>query len=559
MKKTITIIAAMLIISLNTFSQAPNWAWATSQYGSNNDYGTYVATDAAGDVYEAGYFYSATLHCGSIMLANDSSGSSDMFIAKYNPSGTVIWAKSAGGTKNEVATSIAVDPSGYVYVTGYFQSDSITFGSVTLHNDTTNASDNIFLVKYDPNGNVIWAKSASGIGNYNFPYSVTTDASGKVYLAGEFDSPFIIFGPDTLENISIHWADVFLTKYDSSGNVIWVKNYGGSFSSSIGTAVNTDATGNVYLGGAFGCNTITIGTTTLSNGFNNGYYNIFLAKFDSAGNVLWAKSAGGPNGAGFINSASTDASGNTYVTGYFNSTDMTFGNDTITNNGTGNTFLAKYDSSGNVIWAKDAGGISDDEANSVAADNFGNVYIAGYFSSLFVIFGPDTLTNPDTLYRIFLAKYDTSGNVLWGKTSVGTSYDNASWVTTDNLGDVYLTGAFEGNAMNFGMITLLNLSPTTYDAFLAKIDVITGIEEYSQNNNGISVYPNPASSAITFKDLRFTIYDLRITDVLGNVVYSQPNINQQSTIINLSQLSKGVYFYQLSNSKETVRGKFVKE
>src|ERR1035437_9407501 len=129
MKKTITILAAILLISLNTFSQSPPWAWATSDYGSNNDYGHHVATDATGGVYLAGSFTSATLHCGTVTLTNDSSGSSDMYIAKYNASGTIQWAHNAGGTKNEVANSVAVDAAGNVYVAGYFESDTITFGA----------------------------------------------------------------------------------------------------------------------------------------------------------------------------------------------------------------------------------------------------------------------------------------------------------------------------------------------------------------------------------------------------------------------------------------------
>ena len=559
MKKTITILAAILLISLNTFSQSPPWAWATSDYGSNNDYGHHVATDATGDVYLAGSFTSATLHCGTVTLTNDSSGSSDMYIAKYNASGTIQWAHNAGGTKNEVANSVAVDAAGNVYVAGYFESDTITFGAFTLINDTTNFSNDIFLVKYDANGTIIWAKSAGGSKD-DYANSVTADPFGNVYLAGWFLSSSIVFGTNTLTNISGNYDDLFLTKYDSSGNVIWARSNGGTFASDWATSVNTDASGNIYLAGNFGSHTITFGSTTLTNSNNTGSADIFLSKYDSSGNVIWAKSAGGTS-PDVLNSSSTDASGNTYVTGYFQSSVMTFGSDIINNSGADNIFLARYDSSGNVLWAEGAGGASDDEGNSVYADQFGNVYIAGYYTSPNCLFASDTLTNAGIYQKLFLVKYDTIGNVLWVKTSAGTNNDNANSVTVDVLGDVYITGAFKGNGLNFGMITLLNLSPTTYDAFLAKIDAVTGIEEYPQNNNVILVYPNPANTTITIQHIVIPTKEesLFITDIMGREVYHQPINNSNQTNIDISNWSNGVYFYQIRSDKETLRGKFVVE
>lgn len=557
MNKSFTIITSLLLFSLNSFSQSPAWSWATSNYGSNNDYGHHVAADAMGNIYLAGSFTSATLHCGTITLTNDSSGSSDMYIAKYNSGGTIHWAKNAGGTKNEVTTSVAVDAAGNVYATGYFESNTVNFSAYTLINDTTNFSQDIFLVKYDANGNVIWARSAGGSKD-DYPYSVAADAFGNVYLTGSFLSPTIAFGLTTLTNISGNYTDMFLTKYDSAGNVIWARSNGGSGGNDWGSSVNSDGEGKVYLAGNFGSTSITFGLTTLSNLSNTGTTDIFIAKYDSSGTVIWAESAGGTV-MDVLNSSSIDVSGNTYVTGYFQSPTLTFGNNVLNNSGTANIFIAKYDSAGDNIWAKKAGGTSDDEGNAIYADNFGNLYNAGFFTSTTCHFDADSLTCSGAYDQLFLNKYDTSGIVLWVKTSVGTNNGIANSIACNALGDVYITGEFKGNGINFGMITLLNISPSTYDAFLAKIDGVTGTEEFSQNDNNISVYPNPSTSEITIHLLSYSSnQQLLITDILGNEVYSQPIINQESSIINILNWSSGVYFYQIRNSKETFRGKFVK-
>ena len=118
--------------------------------------------------------------------------------------------------------------------------------------------------------------------------------------------------------------------------------------------------------------------------------------------MVWANSAGGTSGDGGI-SIATDAAGNTYITGDFYSPAITFGGTTLTNNGGYDIFIAEYDTNGNVVWAKSAGGTADDEGFSIAADAAGNTYITGGFKSPAITFGGTTLTNNGS-YKIFIAK-----------------------------------------------------------------------------------------------------------------------------------------------------------
>ena len=156
------------------FAQAPNWAWA-KKAGTNFDaWATAVAADDLGNSYAVGT-YGPSLTFGSSTIT--SNGFYDAYLVKYDANGNAIWAKGAGGSGFDNTSSVTTDHAGNIYVTGWFDSPSITFGSTTLTN-VTGTSNDIFIVKYDSNGNVLWAKSAGGTGE-DSARCVTTDALGN--------------------------------------------------------------------------------------------------------------------------------------------------------------------------------------------------------------------------------------------------------------------------------------------------------------------------------------------------------------------------------------------
>ena len=178
-------------------AQSPDWLWANSAGGTTVDRGESIATDLNGNVLVTGFYSSAAITFGSITLTNASaSGTDDIFIVKYDASGTVLWAKSAGGISDDFGRSITTDKDGNVLVTGGFSSPTITFGNMTLTNAVFN---DIFVVKYDGSGNLLWAKSAGGNGIEN-GQSITTDAIGNILITGIFDSPSLTFGNTTISN-----------------------------------------------------------------------------------------------------------------------------------------------------------------------------------------------------------------------------------------------------------------------------------------------------------------------------------------------------------------------
>lgn len=304
-----------------------------------------------------------------------------------------------------------------------------------------------------------WANSAGGnLADYG--YIVTTDASGNVIVTGKFSSPSITFGLTTLTNAG--GIDVFIVKYDASGNVLWAKSEGG-VSDDSGYSVVADTNGNVIVTGFFESPTITFGTTTLTN---VGYTDIFIVKYDSSGNALWAKSAGGIYND-YGHSVVTDINGNVIVTGTYSSPSITFETDTFTNAGYSDIFIAKYDTSGNLLWAKSEGGTNGESGNSIATDANGNMIVTGYFSSSSLIFGSTVLTSAGNS-DIFIVKYDASGNAQWAKSAGGIYNESSNCVTTDDNGNLIVTGSFGSSTITFGTTTLVNAGYLDY--FIVKCD-----------------------------------------------------------------------------------------
>jgi preprotein translocase subunit YajC len=552
MKKLILITIATLALTVaekQTFAQVPEWVWAESAGGTDYDGGSSVATDAAGNVYVTGYFYNPSITFDSTVLTNANGGSPDIFITKYDSNGTVIWAKSAGGTNYDVAYSISTDTGGNVYVTGYFSSPSITFGSTVLTNG--GLFGDIFITKYDSNGTVLWAKGAGGTSS-DYASGVSTDAEGNVYVTGYFWSSSITFGSTVLTNAGL--TDIIMTKYDSNGTVLWAKSAGGT-EEDRATSVSTDAVGNVYVTGFFESPSITFGSTVLTN---TGAWDIFITKYDSNGNVLWAEGAGGTDidrGYG----VSVDAVGNVYLTGFFSSSSITFDSTDLTNASGGNAdiFITKYHSNGTVLWGKGAGGTDDDDAWSVSTDAGDNVYVTGDFSSSSITFGSTVLTNlNEGSHDIFITKYDSNGNVVWAKSAGGTSGDYAYSVSTDATGNVYVTGEFGSPFITFDSTTLTGAG-VVYDIFIAKISatVATGFEE---NNfiDEITVFPNPFSTqAILQTGNLLHNATLTLDNVFGQTVKQIKNISGQTIVLSRDNLVSGLYFLRLTEDNKTIATK----
>ncbi|MBK7946935.1 MAG: SBBP repeat-containing protein [Flavobacteriales bacterium] len=384
---TRTILTLLLLgnalMDVPLHAQVIDFEWARSASGTGADIGEKVATDGNGNVFVTGSFSSSSISFGSIVVTKEpgSSTSSAIFLAKYGPNGDALWAISAGGHEVDIANGIATDASGNVCIIGGFQSDSIRFGATTLHNTSTGSTEDVFVAKYDSNGNLLWARSDGGAGGTprDVGNAIAVDGNGNVYACGYFRSASFTFGSlAPLTNAG--QADAFIVKFDADGNALWARSEAGSNGGDgdFFTRIATDASDRIYAAGHYYGSSITIGGTTLTNVNDND--ELFIAKYDSDGNPLWAQGAHG-NGDDQIVGIATDQDGNLVATGWYQGFPITFGTNTLSNSGSKDIFIAKYAPDGALLWATRAGGAFSEESSAIATDGSGNIYLTGEFRS----------------------------------------------------------------------------------------------------------------------------------------------------------------------------------
>lgn len=312
-----------------------------------------------------------------------------------------VWAKSFGGVENEQSNYITVDASGNIYTTGYFQ-ETVDFDHGTgTTNFTSFGGRDIFVHKMDALGNFLWARSFGGIGQ-DEGYSITIDAFGNIYTTGSFYGE-VDFDPGVgvYSLASTGSSDVFVHKMDASGNFLWVKSFGGA-SFDVGRSIMVDASGNLYTTGHFSSTADFNPGSGVYNLTSVGSSDVFVHKMDASGNFLWAKSFGGTD-SDLGRSITVDASGNVYTTGTFRETvdfNPGAGIYNLTSAGYDDVFIHKMNASGDFLWVKSFVGVSDDYIASIAIDASGNVYTTGAFEGE-VDFDPGT-----GIYNLTSAGYD---------------------------------------------------------------------------------------------------------------------------------------------------------
>ena len=568
----IKLLILFILSSIFANSQTPSWAWAKGVGGNigiaNQDNGTTwvngVATDLSGNIYSVGFFQTPTLVVGNYTLTNtnNSGTNSNVFIIKYDAIGNVLWAKNAIGDNNN-GVAIAIDAANNIYITGAFAGSTIAFDNQTLTN-TNAGTDDIFIVKYNPSGNVIWAKLFGGIGN-DAGLAITIDTNNDVYVTGNFTSRPLSMGTYSITTDSIGKQNMFIAKIDSSCSPLFAKTVGKSCAiTTVGSNVVTDLNNNVFITGYFSNSKIVIGNDTL---INKGSYDLFIIKYNSVGNELWARSAGGIDREE-ANCIAVDGNNNVFITGYFESQIFEIGADTLltTSAGLYNIFIAKYNAQGNVVWAKNTGALNSTSfitGPCVTTGLNNSVYVAGGFVNPVnnlppLVIANDTLNNNDGgQSSVLVAKYDSSGNAVWGKTAAAVSQNEVHAITTDKYGNIYAVGAYDDTTIVFDFYTLVNQNRNfeTSDYFIAKIGTAgVGIEKYNTTDNVI-VYPNPSSGNFTIETNTTDKQNLNLYDVNGKLVLSQTI--QGTTNINTSILAQGIYNLNVTNKEGIVNKRLV--
>lgn len=458
-----------------TITPPPGFLWTRAAVGAGGDLGRSLARDAQGNILVAGTF-AGTISFGTNTLISTNS-SVDIFVAKYDPAGQIIWARSGGSSGTDNATGIAVDGAGNVIVVGQLAG----IGNFSGQTITNIGGADVFVAKYDPNGTLLWVTNFGGTST-DIANAVTTDAAGNIFITGSFNGTGF-FGGTIISN-TLNGA-AFTARLNPDGSVNWVRASSGSGSAS-GNGISVDSQGNVLVAGSFSPSFTTFGTVALTNSVLVGASaspDVFVAKYTADGNVTWAIKAGGTS-SDAARGIAVDGGGNSYIIGEYN-VSATFGSTTLTEypgfNQSPDVFVMKCDPFGSILWAKRAGGTSTDTAGGVAVDSGGNVFITGSYAGTGNFGGayyPPGVKTPDGGYfggtninsaggtDAFVAMLTTAGEYKWALRAGGTSTDAGRTVIADNSGSLFLSGSFSSTA-TFGHQSFPSSGGT--DFFLSKL------------------------------------------------------------------------------------------
>lgn len=403
-----------------------NVDWAKNIGGNKS-----LTIDNEENIYVAGSFGGKVTVGNKTIISKDNS---DIFVAKFDKDGNVSWAEGFAGKDYERANDIALDDDGNTYITGSFR-DEITFGDITLDGNGTD----LFATKFDSKGNVVWAKNF-GASDFDYGYGIDVDNNGNTYITGRFANQVLF------DNIALNggeFGDAFVAKLNSEGSVIWAKNFGTSSFENRGEEIVVDDEGNSYL------------FMTEGEGDNR----ISVAKLDNNGSTIWKQNLNGSR----AKDIAVDDEGNSYIAGAFQDT-ATFGNTTLESDNR-DLFVAKLDSKGDVLWAKDFNLTADGEVDDITIDNEGNSYVSGiYYTS-------KTSVGEFTLYgerggNAFIAKFDSNGEMEWAQ-NVGGANSERIYDIAEHDNKIYLAGGFNREAIFSD--TVITAKENVTNGFIVKL------------------------------------------------------------------------------------------
>lgn len=472
----------------------------------------------------------------SLSLTNNAE-SNDTFVVKYDTTGAIQWAARISSNGTELPNNIATDSSGNVYVIGYYDTTTTFFNaSGSSFGTLTNAGNNdAFIVKYNSSGNVQWTARIAGA-NPQSGRGIGVDNVGNVYVSGYYannDGSTVTtvfnFNNTPFGNLTCipGGAAVFVVKYNTTGTVQWATKMQGSdfrfVPDSFTINSSADTSGNMYIctgwsnsssGDIFTAFNAS-GVATIYGLVASGTRVIHVTKYNTNGTPLWTAAITG--GLQYSTYISSDESGNVYVTGYysgttltvFNSSGVSFG--TLSRVGSDDAFIVKYNTSGTVQWITRITGAGFEYGNGISADNSGNVYAVGtYTTNPVTIFNAGgttafgtTLANSGSAGtdEIYIVKFNTSGTVQWVTRISGSSSETA-YSTCDTSGNVYVTGFFYSTTIrifsvgnvSFGTLTHTDSTVSTNDAFTIKYNT-NGVAQWAARITGSSFERGMACAA----------------------------------------------------------------
>jgi Secretion system C-terminal sorting domain/Beta-propeller repeat len=561
MKNIYLFLSILLLSTIFSQSNAQTYHWSvlTGDSTINQDFASCIEKDASNNLIVCGWFRGQIqLDPASSASYNLTSTGASAFIVKYNSSGVFQWAKAIQGNAYVSINDIATDANNNIYVTGtHAASTDFDPGSGVATRVSLGGSSNMFVAKYDSNGNFKWANTCGSSGNTDAGYAIHVDAMNNVMVAGHFTAT-AYFDPALSSGgqiQAVNGLDAFVAKYDQLGNFQWVKGWDASKC----FGLTSDNLGAIYAFSEFNSTMDVDPGSGVSNIISNGGEDLFLIKLSASGNLIWGKSIGsdGYESAGSIKFANNSL----YICGQYSDTmDIDFGAAVTMlqplNNG--NAYIAKYDTSGNLTWAKTIGDSSYVRLEDIAISSNNDVAVVGEYYS----YGTNGLDiNPGSgIYTIetncsvetgFILRLDANGNFKNGFDIENSVRMNLYDIVTDNNDHAYVVGYYNDSVfINPSSSSVSAISKGYEDILIAKysFDTPSKINE-KVDETFITVYPNPAISEVTISWKVSTSQpdEILVYNSVGILIskYSIEENDQFAKTINTNHLSKGIYIVQL--------------
>jgi len=449
MKRVFAIACLLLFFISTALSQSVKPDWAISMAGNSYDACKAITLDNAGNVYATGYFSTTVdFDAGPGVFNLSAVNAEDAYMAKYDPAGKLIWAKTIGDFRYQAGNALTLDANGNIYVTGIFFGTTDFDPGPGISNLISAGNEDIFVCKYDNTGNFIWAKKFGGPTN-DFCNSIKLDATGNIFINGYFEST-ADFDPGTgvFNLVSAGSTDIFVCKLNKDGILQWAKQIGGPLSD-VAFDIDLDEQNNVYSTGFYwatvdfdpGPGVFNFTSAAMGDGY--------ILKLNSGGSFMSAGRLGGDSRVR-CSSLKLDKAGHIYVTGHFDGqADFDPGGGSLLLNSPvddDDIFIGKYDLNLNLLWAKQVVGPSFQKVFDIETDDAGNIYTTGHYSGT-ADFDPgpaeQKLTasgDPD----IFVLKMTAAGEFVWVAQATGSFFGSGYSIKVDKTNNIYAGGTFEG-------------------------------------------------------------------------------------------------------------------
>lgn len=505
-----------------------------------------------------------------------------------------IWADNSTGSGNPTVIKTVTDFNGDIYSVGNFLYPSVSFGSFTLIQNG-NASD-IFVVKYNSDGDVIWAKSFGGTG-YEEVTDCIVDYDGNLYIVGYFDSESLITGSTTLS--PYFGFDMLVIKLDQNSNVLWSRNFGGD-GDDYGLSCLREPNGNIVLTGMFSGEKMyfdqvlakqnclftqfhaelesdadivyayTIAECYISGGGVSNYLRCFQRELDykyyllgkgDDGIFLHEYYSGVPSkdllkiiasadGDVFATQGVVDQYGNVYISGYFTCDSMTVSGkgssefENLINLGGIDFFICKLSWDYKLLWAKSYGSNGTDVIDECVVGSNGMLYITGTFDGESIFSDNNIIINGSQAVKIFIVELSDNGNINWTRSNdQGLIYFPE--LALDNFFNIYVTGSYLGNCI-LGNISLDPAINYNANYFISKLEYSSLIDN-SDIENSLHLFPNPNQGVLNINQLELDKYNtIEVISPIGQIIcqFNNENISDGKIYLPL-WIQNGTYILRL--------------